>query len=237
MASTFRELYDDFRDSIKVYTEKLDVTEMLFMRYLTRGMQVFQRETEYMETWLTVTKDSQDRFQVPNDSIHIVGVLDDSGNEMMLTDFQQFRRLLGLAENDYMETPVDYSMRLPTEARVVSTWNRVFHFYPDYTKDSITVHYIPDMEAISRSSNQWTAWFAADAFETYFNTASLSPSFAPFEETFLDYALYRYFKTQGEIKHAQMYMQEFRAGIKRGTIEKPRYFREGRRPYQMAPYS
>ena len=44
--STFRELYSDFQDTAKLYTEKMDNTEVTFMRLITRAAQEFQLETE-----------------------------------------------------------------------------------------------------------------------------------------------------------------------------------------------
>lgn len=240
MASTFRELYDEFTDSVKVYTEKLDVTERLFMRFYTRGMQKFQRETNYMESWLEVTKDSQDRFLAPNDMLSCVDVKDEDGRQMLVVDYEQYVRILQLADADgeYLETPTDFDMRLDSDSHVTAIWNRVFVFYPAYTGDSITVHYIPDMDAFSENSSQWAAWYATPAdFETYFNSSGVTPSLAPYEDAFLDFAIYRYLRTQGQAEHAGMYLKLYNEQVGKAKIEKPVYYKEIRRPYQMAPYS
>ena len=52
MASTFLELYSDFQDEVKLYTEKLDVTELSFMRRFTKGIQAFQQETFLLLSFL-----------------------------------------------------------------------------------------------------------------------------------------------------------------------------------------
>lgn len=54
--STYKELFDDFRQKVSLYTEKVEVTEPMFMRLLTAGINDFQNETRYVEA----TKDVVD---------------------------------------------------------------------------------------------------------------------------------------------------------------------------------
>ena len=54
MASKIVELFHDFKFKNTVYTEKLPITEKLFLRLLTR-VQQFQQDVLYVEKWQTIT--------------------------------------------------------------------------------------------------------------------------------------------------------------------------------------
>jgi len=245
MPSTFAEIYGDYTDAIKIYTEKLDVTPLSFMRFYTRGIQLFQRETHYVERWVTIPYDTvNQRFDVPNDMLLCVEVKDSDGNTMLINEYTQHARNVELYGLGYVETPTDYSMRLAETARIVTIWQRVFNFYPAYPVDpasttaTLIVHYIPDMDAISRVGPQWAAWYPIDTnFDGQFRTTTLNATFAPYEYAFLQFAIAQFLKSQAMIEHAKMYEQDFLREIERAKMNKPVLFHEAVRPYMMSPYS
>lgn len=178
--STFAELFSDFQDAVKIYTAKLDVTELSFMRMLTQGIQTFQRETEYMEAYVSVTKNNDGKFYMPNDAIRIVEVKDEDGYTFVMQGYDQYTRNLELWVDGHLETPTDYSMYMPrylarrsdsafnpnalrdgwktrNKSRLITIWNRVFMMHPDLEDTVIYVWYIPDLHPISRVSTQWVA--------------------------------------------------------------------------------
>jgi hypothetical protein len=245
MPSTFAELYSDFTDSIKTYTEKLDVTPLSFMRLFTRAIQLFQRETMYIERYVVIPYNLVDqRFDTPTDMLLCVQVKDSDANTMIINEYTQFSRNEEKDYLGYVETPTDYSMRLPETARMVSVWQRVFYFYPAYPVDptdataTLLVHYIPDMDAFSSNSIQWASWYPIDTnFDTQFRTAVLTASFAPYEYCFMQWAISAYLKSQGLLNHAKMFEQDFWADVERAKANKPVLFHEGVKSYMMAPYS
>lgn len=239
MASTFSELFSDYQDALKQYTEKLDVTPLSFMRNYTKAMQVFQRETEYLEAWATVpVTATSGNFDVPNDMQRLAEVMDSDANTILMLSYEEWRRALELDETGFRELPVDYSMRLAEEARIACIWNRVLMLYPDNGDLTVTMHYIPDLHPISQNSIQWATWYPIDTnFDTQFRQAAVTPTLAPYEDAFLQYAIALFLKSQGVAEQAARYEGEFKSEIERGKLNKPLYYHEGTRPYMMAPYS
>jgi len=111
MASVFSELYSDYRNSIKIYTEELDVTEFQFMRDFTKGMQKFQRETEYVEAVVTIQRDNTNRFRIPPGVLRIIEIRDDNGEKILEQSYLQMMRNVDRYEKGHLETPTDYVMR------------------------------------------------------------------------------------------------------------------------------
>lgn len=258
MASTFAELYSDFLDQAKVYTEKLDVTELSFMRMFTRGMQIFQRESLYVERTVVLNRQNvngQNVFIVPQDMLLIKDVrnLIDDGNGrfteeiFLLQEFGQFNRNKDKWERGYLETPTDYGMRIPhkrsvsdgrgSQVRMCTIWQRELITYPEFEGDRLWLWYYPDIHAISQNSPQWTAWFPYDPnFMNMFRTSSVTDVLKPFERAFLEYALSDFIRSKGSANYA-VYQKNFESEIQRAIETKPTYYREGVASYMFAPYS
>ena len=190
--SAFSELFSDFQESIKTYTEKLDVTERMFMRLYTRGMQRFQRETEYIEHEVIIPLHATDYvFYVPNDLLRIIEIQDCCNCTFLLQNYEQYRRnieywsecscpedgwngysgysgYLGtdscktVERRGYLETPTDYGMRLPRNVRLAAQFHREIRIFPYLGDTQIQMKYIPDVHAISQLSSQWAAWYPSD---------------------------------------------------------------------------
>jgi len=111
MASTFAELYSDYKNAIKIYTEELDVTEFQFMRDLTKGMQKFQRETEYIEWVIRIQRDNNGIFRIPPSVLRIIEIRDDNGEKILEQSYLQAMRNIDRYELGYLETPADYILR------------------------------------------------------------------------------------------------------------------------------
>lgn len=269
MASTFAELYSDYRNIIKIYTEELDVTPLQFMRDYTRGMQKFQRETQYVEIWVKRQRDPNTRlFYIPDDTLRIIEIRDENGEKLLQQDYLQFMRNVDKFDLGYLETPRDYTLRtrrylpqtltdnrnllqqqnwsnpnfypyniFPIDVqRMWTVYNNTLFIYPDYYGKELLIFYIPDIHAISQASPQWQAWFQPNQFENLFNTSTVNPLLAPYEEAFNKYAISEYIRSKGHVNY-RVYLQEFWEEVERAKINKPSYFAEGVADYFFAPYS
>lgn len=259
MASSFAELYSDYIDKVKVYVEQLDVTPHQFMRELTRGMQKFQRETEYVES-RTIIRKSNNEFLIPQDTIRILEVRDENGEYVLSQHYDQFVRNVDRYPRGFLETPTDFVLRttrgtrrdiamqnrqLPALRTFPSPYpQRLFTvvvgriiLYPPYDGNTLNVLYIPDIHAFSRVSPQWQAWFAQpDSFDTLFATAQINPILAPYEDAFVKYAIMEYIRSKGSANF-RVFEQEFWQEVERAKINKPTYHREAVADYFFAPYS
>jgi len=261
MASTFAEIYSDFRDMVKVYTTKLDVTPLQFMRLYSKGMAEFQRDTEYLEAYVEIDKDSNGNFAVPVDMLRLVEVRDKNDLDLLIQGYTQYRRNVEKTVDGYIETPTNYSIRLrgiynglqygnvSDTARMVTIWNRRLLIYPDLGDTILNVFYIPVIHPISSNSFQWsdydattnptptTKWYPIDTrFDTMFTTTGLHPTLAPFEGVFLNYAVSKYLESQGNQNYI-VFEKAYEKDVKKAIEEKPSYYREGVASYHMSPWS
>lgn len=257
MSSSFAELYSDFQDKVKAYTEKLDITEFSFMRLYTRGMQTFQRETEYIEKTVDIQRGvppDAPIFIVPDDMLRIVDVRGLTNTAcgvqeeiMLLQDYEQFIRNKDKWDGGYLETPTDYGMRIPykrtvsagrgNQIRLATIWQRELITFPEFEGDTLTIWYIPDIHAISNLSSQWASWFPYDTnFLNQFRSTTLNPSIAQFEKAFLDYAVSEYIQSKGSANY-KVFEANFNAAVVRAIETKPTLYREGTTSYMFAPWS
>jgi len=250
MASTFAELYGDFRDQVTLYTEKLSVTEIQFMRWVTQGMQKFQQETKYIERAVTIPRDTTDDvFPIPNDFLEFIEAKDLEGYTFVPQGYEQYTRNLELHADDnaFVETSTDYMMRLQeyysrntksAYARYICIFARFFKVYPNPEEDdNIYLWYIPDIPPISRSDGNWTTWFTGGVFNrALFLTSMPNRSISPYEECFVDYAISKYLKAMGHPNY-RVFEKSFQAEVARAKMNKPTMASEMTRDYMFAPYS
>ena len=266
MASTFSDLYSDYVDEIKRYTEKLDVTERQFMRNLTKGMQQFQRETELMERYVEITPDTDSLFYLPNDCLRVAELRSPDEYKFVQQDYMQYARNVEKWPSGFLETPYDYAIgtnlrvendevfdflrncsctETTGEVRLFTIWGRRIYVYPYKDFATLKLRYIPDIEAFSRNSAQWnttdalgvpTGWFPDDRFDGMFRTTGIAPSLAPYDDAFLAYAIMRYIRKLAS-PNFSVYQNDYRQEIERARRNKPLYWSEGVSDYKMAPWS
>lgn len=243
MPSTFRELFDDFRSAINTYTDDVQVDELQFMRYLSSGIQQFQERTEVVEASGTISVQSSGNYVLPYDCNRLIKVYDSQGTEYILQDYQQFIRQSQLAEpyGTGGFNPRRYSRWDGATRGICGVYNRVLNFYPKPAVGTITIDYIPNLEPISKSSDQWKDWykdsggnFDATRFDLMFESSTLSFSLAMYERYLVDYAIAQYLKSINQFELASQYEGGFFAKMEQVRIEKPTYFREGQVIYQLA---
>jgi len=259
--SYFRELFDDFTAEARLYVERLDVTEYVFMRYFTRGMQIFQRRTSYMETSARLERVDpsevvdphpigvEGMFRVPQDMLYPQAVYWVDGSGAMIRcvsqEHAQFASNLERAVGGYMETPLDYSAYSPASrvgwasgrnlAPVYTVYGRLLYIHPP-PPGGVIMDYVPDIHAISASSPQWAAWYPLETnFLPMFNQARVHPSLAPYERAFVAYALATFVRSNGSANYI-VFEKEFEREVVDAIQNKPVYFREGIRDYGFAPW-
>jgi len=243
MASTFSELFSDFLMASTLYTEVLNVTELMFMRLYTRGIQRFQYKTEYMEAAAAITKNVVPPYwEIPAAALRVKELRDSNGNQLIQLDFNQWGRNFDKYSGGYLEVPTNYDIRLghkTAASRFYTYHNRELYIHPALasTETTLNIWFIPDMHAISSNSTQWLAWFPYEVnFDGMFRNATLPPDLAPFEQLFLDYAIAEYVKSRGSMNY-RVYEDSFKAGTKEAELLKPVKFHHGVCSYFMAPES
>ena len=263
MASTFQEMYSDYIDQIKTYTQKLDVTEISFMRNFTRGIQQFQRKTDYIQKRLTVQPEvDRDVFVMPDDFRYAIEIKDVNSYTLIAQDFEQFSRTEEISVNGYNDTQMLFSERLTegtsqdrflgvnsgreTNARMYTMFNGIRsqemaleRFNRDLDTE-ITIYYLPDIATFSYQAPEWAVWQGDTNFNTQFNTGTVGSNIhnllAPFEDLFLTYAVMSYLKSRGHVNY-KVFEQEFNAGVREAIINRPDYFENGQARYQMGAYT
>lgn len=266
MASTFYELFGDFVDAAKLYTEKLDVTERSFMRMLTRGIQAFQIETEYIEKVVTVTPDAENLFMLPPDCYRVVDIRleSDPTQRFLSQEKTQFDTNVDRYPGMRLETPNDYNLPMPDKnTRLYHIWGRQIIFHPYDVKEKIVVYYIPDLHSFSSAAGQWNlpdiivsptvtqfrSWFPLDEIITHpitgqtitrfkylFDTTTISAPMDMFEKAFLDYALAEFIKSKGS-PNFLVYEKSYSLWVEKAKLIKPTYFKQGVSDYYYAPRS
>lgn len=243
MASTFAELYSDFLDQTKIYTEKLDTTELQFMRELTKGMQKFQKRVEYIYAYADLTRSDLDApFTLPTDAVRIIELKDSDSNILLGQGFNQFNRNRERYATNKVVTPTKYSIPVARSndrglVRMYQVFNRQLELYPDLQDTALQCWFVPDLHPISRASEQWEDWFAtADAFTTLFRTSTVNIHLAPYESAFVNYAIASYIRSHGSANY-KIFESYFTKEVDHALIEKPLYNREMFRDYHIAPYS
>jgi len=250
MASTFNSMYSDFKDAVKTYTEKLDVTERQFMRRLTRGMQLFQRETEYVvqasPLTLGVNVLYPNEYELPYNCIRILEFRDVNDLPLMQTSYLQHRSIMDKRSGGrYLEAPRDESRRLTHLLdetgllRNVTVLGRRIILKPitPSTDLTITVVYIPDISAYDEADPEWAAWAVSDAaFMGLFKTARVAREFQHYEHAFLNYAIGSYIQSLGHINY-KVYEQKFLEEVQNAIINKVSYHRGLQVDYQFGTYA
>ncbi len=244
--STLRELYDDFTAAIRLYTEHLPVTEIVFLRYLSRGLQLFQRETELAEATLAISRDANGDFTLPEWTARLVQVQDKDNVELLIQDYRQLERTRHVTSNRIPDTPLNYGRRVryPGEgisgyasARLVTQYNRRLLLFPDLGDTVLRLYFIPAVQPFSSAGPQWTDFFPlASNFKAQFDTRRLAAEFHDYEKAMMDYAVAEFIKSAGNANY-RVYEQSFWEEVERAKINKPVLFREGVADYFMSPYS
>lgn len=235
MASTYRSLYDDFQDQVKNYVAKADITEHSFMRRITRGMQIFQRETELLWRRDTLTLGSNPSFPqsfiVPGDFMRIIEVRDVNSLPVQSTGYMQQQRITDQLQNNgtMIENPDDIQERIKHNfpagemMRTYSIVNRELILLPlrPTTDLTVVIVYVPDISAFDLISPEWSDWGSTVTnFMALFNTASVPHVFKSYEQALLDYAISDYIKSKNHINYLAYY-KSFREEINMAKLNTP----------------
>lgn len=238
MASTFYELFSDFQDKIKQYTETLDVTEYQFVRLITRGVQKFQRDTEYIEAMATIPRNpSAPFYNMPLDVLRVIMIVDSNGIETVINGTDQGQRMREMQNTRYARTPRVHDYQLRTNAQLATMYNNVLTITPDTGEPFYTMYFIPDISAISSSSTQWATWFPHTVnFIPMFMSTGIPRALVPYEEACLNWAVAEYIKSKGSANYV-VFENNYKSEVKQAILNKPLYNKQQARDYFMSPYS
>lgn len=252
MASTFKNLGDDVLSEARIYTEKLVITDEILMRYMSRAVQVLQREAEIAEAIVTLVRtDTTLNFIEPDDVLRPAELIDSTGLKLIEQEWRQQQTQAERAKLGYLDSPYPTSSHIGMDSgygvgsigsdisggtyRHYARYNRRIYLLPDTGDTSLTYYYIPDLKAISRNSAQWTAWYTSDAaFEAQYQQAELIAVFQPYEQAIVDYAVMRILRSQTSPNY-KVYEQNFWSEVERAKANKPSLFRDAVAVYYMSP--
>ena len=137
MASTFAELFSDFQDIARLYTEKLNVTELNFMRLYTRGIQNFQRRTEYVEKIMRVNKQlTPPYFTLPLDALRVIEIRDPDNKKVLLQDFTQWYNGVDNIPTGRNRVPTHHDyLNINKDTPLITVFDRELAGFPDIDVD------------------------------------------------------------------------------------------------------
>lgn len=168
MASTYAELFSDFQDTVKLYVEKLDVTEKGFMRLISRGLQLFQRETEYIEKNLRITPNADGSYTIPDDFMRYIEIRaipssttdadlqsvinSNSSSLVTLYDPKQYFNARNDFEDNYKKIPYPNIVHRRTDKTVYmgTIFENKILIHPGYNQD-LYLRYIPNIPSFART--------------------------------------------------------------------------------------
>lgn len=238
--STWRELYDDFRDKTTNYTEKLTVTPKQFMRYISQGIQSFQKDTRLMEALKEIPRAVDNSgnaltwFVPPFDLSEIVEIKDEYGHVFFSQEYGQYSQNI---ETSNVDIPFSYAVNLDYEARIFTMFARQIMIYPDYGETTLYMRYVPNLDAYSSNSPMWSSWFPEDNnFEIMFNGTGFPLSMREWEVPILEKTISDFIRRQGS-QDWQFYDKSYKEAVLKCSQEKPTLYSRGQRNYNMAPWS
>lgn len=241
MTSTFKELNDDCKARVRLYTEKLVYTEDVFMRFFVEGLKIFQRETQLDESSAVLTRTIPANFQLPSDCFWVKGCKDVNGVSILMNSAEQFERSRQKSRDgeivhlDY-DRVIQYSQRDYTQRRIFTVIDRELIVFPDKGDTTLTLWYIPFVESFSRASTQWAAWFVDDAsFLTEFESTSLTEVFVPYEGALVQYVVAQLLKTESNPNYA-LAEKTFWEEIEMAKKNKQQLFRRGYADNVQSPW-
>ena len=261
MASSYMELYSDFRDDIKAYVQELDVTELSFMRRLTKGMQQFQQETEYVKLIEEVVANEHGHFYLPYDIKRIIKIIWDGHEDVQFVPNGFTQLAENIARGDRKEEiRSNYLINKPYNTQVVlfSDYNGFLVFDTKIPADAtLRVFCVPDISPISDSGWLWNipddttvtptiykSWYPLNEiitvngkqtsrFSYMMETNQMPRSMSLYESNILDYAISGYIKSKGSVNY-KVYEEKFYTGISRAKAHEVSYFSNGVADYNFA---
>jgi len=247
MASTFREMYDYFKDHVKSYTQKSDITEHIFMLRISRAMVAAQRDTEVLWREIQINKGNNtnfpDSYFVPIDLLRPISIYDQDDLPIMLVGFVQQQRINDQQrmQGRYLETPVDYQYRIkhlyPTKQHITRTatfTQRRIDVLPIQPQDTfINVKYVCKLSPFSATANEWQPFFVSDTdFMDNFRNGTLGFELDQFEDAIVAHAIADYIQSVGNINY-RVYEQKYREIIADYKSNAPVYNNYSNVPYQF----
>ena len=229
--TTYHEMYSDFLDAIILYTENVTVTPLSFMRWATEGLSRMQRETRLVEAVTTLLRDplTDSTWTLPPNVLDYLVVQDSAGIALVPKTHEEFVALREQSEHGlpqafsdparFRQYPARGVRGLPT-ARIWCVRDREITIYPDNADTTLTLHYVPHIEALSSTSPQWATWFATGLVEERIHSEGPPEVYQPYTHALVAYAVMRYLRSR-RVRDYLVYEAEFKEAIEQAKINKP----------------
>lgn len=229
--TSYNDLYSDFLDIILLYTETLTVTPLAFMRWASEALSRMQRETRLLEADTTLVRDpaASSYWLLPENILDFIMLRDTAGFALVPKSAAEFQVLreqssCGLPEAftdpaRFRQYPARGVRGLPT-ARIWTVRDRQLEIYPDNGDTELVLYFIPHLEAISTTSQQWAEWFLTDQFETRMQSHGPPHVYQPYSHALVAYAAMRALRSR-RIRDFVVYEGEFREAVEQAKINKP----------------
>lgn len=146
--SLMTEVYADYKNEIRSYTQDIVPTPFMFMRDYSIAMSEFQKETKYIEASLKI-EPVNNKFYVPADYYYMTQVLSPCGNILEERSAKQF---------DYrFNKNIYYSAHMGIEPYSGRGFYTIYNgeIVVDKDYEALYIRYIPHLHPISESSEQW----------------------------------------------------------------------------------
>ena len=259
--SSWKELYDDYKDATLNYVENVVITPIDFMRKITRAQQKFQIDTRLVWRAATLQRavDSLGNplpwFNLPAEFLEHIEIRDNCGHTLLSQGYDQFRRNQETYRHHFTNTPDTYSIRLDSKpvridaspmpeqthhgnARTftIAENNKVL-IHPLHPTDmEIDILYYPDLVAFSEVEPNWSLWFPIEInFDAMFNTTQMNNEVRKFEQGILNYAIAEVVKRSGSDNY-KIFEKAYNDCVQECIALMPKLNRESQRDYYYAPF-
>ncbi|GIW57178.1 MAG: hypothetical protein KatS3mg083_123 [Candidatus Dojkabacteria bacterium] len=239
---SWKEYYDVFRDDVGLYIEKLNVTELRYIKWVAACVRRLQSTIRLVIKEKELLYDSNKKgYPLGDDVLQIILLADSQNNELLSTGIKQFqmtyeRSLIGMNEepmNFSLNKDLPYLDKWGKEAMIYTVIDNVVRIYPDY-KDKLRLVYYIDYHDFTPYSTQWQAWFVNGSFYPDMLQTVPPPEYAQFDIAWKPYCLREYHRQiMSEIW--KDYDREYREAMQLLEMRKPVINKETRSPYYPIP--
>ena len=249
---TLAEYFDDWRDQLLAYNEKLRLTEVQFVRYFSHGMGIMQRQAELVRSSVTLAPlDASGATLQPEDCLRLTFLRGQDGMRLLTHTARQAERYKERYDSERLpDTPAEFSRwardgsyETSDHARTAVIFGRRITVMPSAAAGEIlTCFYVPMIQPYSSGSAQWAAFFPQSSFETAFANLRLAPELVPYAQGLVDFAISRVLRAQAPVnpdgrQRYEFFEANFAAEVRAARENAPHTMQEAAVDYRFSPFS
>jgi len=248
--TTWHEYYDDFEQKIRLYQQRLPMTEVSFMRLASEALQAAERRTVVVDNTKTISGTDGITFDLTTagegyDVLILQKVIDPYGAEIVPQSVSQKQDSMELAYYGLNEPPHRFSRgKVGTtigttsgyEHRIYDSNGSQIRVYPALRpSDVLTIQYFVEIHKFSANSPQWAAFFPLN---TAFGTAfELAPplEWQQLDDCMMAYCVMEYLINIGNPNFV-VWQQRYEQALQTVKDNQQTFFTEGATPYTTTPH-